>query len=230
MNPPAIVRFALLLLVTAAWGCRGEPGGHTHRAPLDFALVGQLVLPEGTGSRGIEVQATTAPRDGTTRTRWVPFDKEGRFSHTFNEPLTGVTVTAGIGGEVYHVDRDGLPTVTPAGRIDLGVIDVRDRLLTHRLTVLAPDVSQSGVVRVAMCFGPPPTGPQGEPVSLGSRQFPPYAVGNAIDWLIPHDAHNVHFLVERPAGPGRGVEWRSGEQRLFGPFTTTTLPLELRLD
>ncbi|GJM22827.1 MAG: hypothetical protein DHS20C15_27420 [Planctomycetota bacterium] len=36
--------------------------------------------------------------------------------------------------------------------------------------------------------------------------------------------------VERPAGPERGREWRSGTQRVFGPFTLADLPDTLFMD
>lgn len=81
-----------------------------------------------------------------------------------------------------------------------------------------------------MCFGPPPVGPRGERIALGPRQFPPIALGSEVEWLLPHEALPVYFLVERPAGSGRGREWRSGHQRLFGPFTSATLPTEPLMD
>ena len=79
--------------------------------------------------------------------------------------------------------------------------------------------------------GPPPVGPQGEPVSLGSRQFPPVALGTEVEWLLGHDAHSIYFLVERPADEGlRTRPWRSGYQQLFGPFTAAEIPSELVVD
>ncbi len=134
------------------------------------------------------------------------------------------------GSEVYRVDARDLPEVNQAGQIDLRVIDLRDRLMTHRMRVRAADGRPPGEVRVAMFFGPPPVGPEGEPVSLGSRQFPPVALDSDVEWLLPHELQGVHFLVERPAGSGRGTEWRSGQQRLFGPFTSAELPTELIME
>jgi hypothetical protein len=158
----------------------------------------------------------------------VLFDEQGLFSHTFRETLTSISVTAG--SEVYRVDAGDLPEVNQAGQIDVGEIDLRDRLMKHRLMVRAADGKPSGDVRVAMFFGPPPVGPVGEPVSLGSRQFPPVALGSEMEWLLPHEARGVYFLVERPSGSGRGTEWRSGRQRLFGPFTSPELPAELIME
>ena len=98
------------------------------------------------------------------------------------------------------------------------------------MVLRAAEGAAQGVVRIGMWFGPPPVGPQGEPVSLGSRQFPPVVLGSELEWLLPHEARDVHFLVERPDGPGRGTDWRSGRQRLFGPFTAAEFPAELVLD
>lgn len=224
----ATARLALLLVFAAAWGCRGEPAGDQHRVPLRHTVVGRLLLPPGSGNRGVEVLVKTTPSGSEPRVAWVLFDERGRFSHTFREKLTSVTVTAG--SEVYRVDAGDLPDVDRAGRIDLGAIDLRDRLMSHRMMVRAAVGRPPGEVRVAMFCGPPPVGPQGEPVSLGSRQFPPVALDSAVEWLLPHEAERVYFLVERPAGPGRGVEWRSGQQRLFGPFTSANLPTELFME
>lgn len=194
MKSLATACLAVLLVVAAACGCRGEPASDQHRVPLEHTLVGRLLLPTGSGSRGVEVLLRTAPSGSEPRTVWVLFDEQGLFPHTFRETLTSVTLTAG--SEVYRVDA-GEP---------------------------------SGEVRVAMFFGPPPVGPEGEPVSLGSRQFPPVDLDSDVEWLLPHEAQGVYFLVERPAGSGRGTEWRSGQQRLFGPFTSAELPTELIME
>ena len=159
---------------------------------------------------------------------WVLFDEQGLFSHTFQGSLTNVQFTAAT--EVHRIDTGDLPDVNRAGQVDVGVIDLRDRLAEHCLVVRAADGRSSGEVRVAMWFGIPPVGPSGEPVSLGSRQFPPVTLGHDVDWLVPHESHSIYFLVERPSGPGRGREWRSGRQRLFGPFTSAGIPAELILD
>lgn len=227
MKPTATARLALLVVLAVACGLRGEPARAQFRVPIEHTLVGRLLLPPGSGSRGVEILARTAAGGSEPRTTWVLFDEQGFFSQTLRDTLTSVTVTAG--GEVHRVDAGDLPDADQGRRIDLGVIDLRDRLMSHHLTVRATD-GKPGEVRVAMFFGPPPVGTRGEPVSLGSRQFPPIALGSNVEWLLPHRAQGVHFLVERPAGPGRGTEWRSGEQRLFGPFTSAGLPAELILE
>ena len=129
--------------------------------------------------------------------------------------------------EVVHLRR--ADPLLPNG-IDLGVIDLRDTLVRHRLILRAAEGAPAGEVRVAMCFGPPPVGPGGERIALGSRQFPPVTLGSEVEWLLPHEAHSVFFLVERPRGSPDGGTWRTGRQRLFGPFTSATLPTELIMD
>ena len=96
--------------------------------------------------------------------------------------------------------------------------------------VSAAGGSRLGDVRVAMWKGLPPVGPQGESVSLGSRQFPNIPLGSEIEWLVPNGAREVYFLVERPHPETLPGEWRSGHQRLFGPYSTKTLPFELVMD
>ena len=204
--------------------------GFAHAAPSERVLVGQLLLPSGIGSRGVQVLVTVAATGNEPPVVWVLFDEQGRFSQPFRQSVTSVKVTAGVGAEVYRVDSLELPEVNQTGQIDLGVIDLRDRLTKHRLTVREADGEPSGVVRVAMWFGLPPVGPYGEPVSLGSRQFPEVTLGSESEWLLPNDGESIYFLVERPVGPGRGKKWRSGHQKLFGPFTSTDVPVILIMD
>ncbi|MBK8167826.1 MAG: hypothetical protein IPK64_17920 [bacterium] len=227
MKPLATARLALPVVLAAACGLCGEPARAQFRVPIEHTLVGRLLLPPGSGSRGVEILARTEAGGREPRTTWVLFDEQGFFSQTLRDTLTSVTVTAG--DEVHRVDAGDLPDADQGRRIDLGVIDLRDRLMRHHLTVRAAD-GKPGEIRVGMFSGPPPVGPWGEPVSLGSRQFPPIALGSDVEWLLPRRAQGVHFLVERPAGPGRGIEWRSGEQRLFGPYASAGLPAELILE
>lgn len=218
------------LLVFAGSACRGEPANEQDAASTQCTVVGQVLLPSGVGSRGLEILVTVAATGSAAHGVRLLFDEQGRFAHSFRGSVIGVRVMAGIGAEVHRIDTEALPEVNRAGQIDLGVIDLRDRLTGHRLTVRAADGAPPGDVRVAMWFGPPPVGPSGEPVSLGSRQFPPVALGSEMEWLLPNEAHSVYFLVERPSGSSRGTNWRSGHQRLFGPFTSADLPAELIMD
>ena len=222
--------FAMLLVCGVACVSGEEPARVPHAAPPEHNLVGQVLLPGGVGSRGVEVLVTIAETGNEPRKVWLLFDEQGRFAHTFRGSLTSVYVTAGLKAEVHRIAAEDLPEVNQAGQIDVGVIDLRDRLASHRMVLRAAQGKPQGVVRVAMWFGLPPVGPRGSPVSLGSRQFPPVALGGEVEWLLSHDAHSIYFLVERPAGLGRGTEWRSGHQRLFGPFTSEDIPAELIMD
>jgi len=224
------ILFVALLVSAHACVRDAEPAIDEQAAPSERTLVGQVLLPSGVGSRGVEVLLTVTAADGEPRKVWLVFDEQGRFAHTLDGSLTGVKVTAGGRAEVYRLDTEELPQVDQAGQIDLGVIDLREQLTRHRMTLRTADGKPQGVVRVAMWFGPPHVGPYGEPVSLGSRQFPPVALGSEVEWLLSNEAHSIYFLVERPSGPGRGRAWRSGHQQLFGPFTSADIPAELILD
>ncbi len=226
----AVAFYAVIMAIAAACACQGDPASDPDPVASERTLVGQVLLPRGNGSRGVEVVVTVTEAGSEPRDRWLLFDEQGRFAHTFRDSLTSVTVSTGIRAELHRIDTEELPEVNQAGQIDVGVIDLRDRLTRHRLVLRAAEGAPTGDVRVAMCFGPPPVGPGGEPVALGSRQFPPVALGSEVDWLLPHEAQSIYFLVERPVGSGRGGKWRSGHQRLFGPFTSAKLPTELIMD
>lgn len=172
-------RLALVFVLAALSGCNGKPVSEPPGALVERILVGQLLLPNGPGSRGVEVQVLTASGKGEPRAIWVLFDEEGHFSHSFREKLSNVKVTAGIGWEIYGIDAGDLPKVNQAGQIDVGTINLRDHLMRHHLKLSAADGKPEGDVRVAMWLGLPPVGPSGEPVSLGSRQFPPVALGSS---------------------------------------------------
>ena len=222
----------LLAIVLAGAACEISVDGQQAVDP-ERSLVGQVLLPPGTGSRGVEVVVTVAEaNDPGDRPRdvWLLFDEDGRFHHTFRGSLVRVSVSTGIRAELYRIEAGALPEPDQPDQIDVGVIDLRERLTRHRLVVRAAEGAPAGDVWLALCFGPPPVGPRGESIALGSRQFPPVSLGSEVEWLLPHDAQAVHFLVERPAGSGRGSEWRSGRQQLFGPFDSTSLPTELVMD
>lgn len=191
-------------------------------------MVGRLLLPSGSGSRGVEVLLQVAESADAPRTLWVLFDDDGRVSETYRGTLNELLVTTG-GFDVVRLGAGDLPAPDRAGRVDVGTIDLRERLARRRFLLRESDGDRAGVVRVGMWSGPPPVGPRGEPVSLGSRQFPEIDVGTELEWLLPHDARDVYFLVERPDGPSRGVAWHSGEQQLFGPFRAADFPTELVL-
>ena len=204
----------------------GAVGGPT-RTSSSYTLAGRILLPAGAGSRGVEIIATVAdPGDGPRRV-WLLFDENGRFRHELEGDLVRVIVSTGLRTELHRIDWEALPEVDATGEIDVGEIDLRDKLVPHRLVLRPAAAVKPGEARVAMFFGLPPSGPYGEPISLGSRQFPPVALGSELEWLLPPEAQCVYFLVERPADSG---EWRWGAQYLFGPFSSDTLPAELVLD
>ena len=224
---PELLALALSSVLAAACAPRdeptGPPGAEVERtAPV---LTGQLRLPPGAGSRGVELMVTTVSPEAGSHVAWILFDDDGRFRHASSDPVTAVRVSAGIEAVVFRLDGGELPAADDAGRIDLGTIDLTGELMRHRLALRSADGAREQVVRVAMWSGRPPDG-----VALGSRQFPPIAVGSEMEWLVPLDAEDVHFLVEQAADAGRGLDWRTGPQQLFGPFDADRLPAELVLE
>ncbi len=243
MMPPKL-SFASVLLSTslcALLGCTVErPDGldstNAPRAEASRAaeasqaatLVGQLVLPGDGGRRGVELHAWVADADGESQQLWILPDEGGRFAREFSGALTRVSVVASA--QVLRFDAADLPRANALGQVDLGAIDLRELLAVRRVRVRAADGAPSGVVRVGAWIGAPHTGPFGEMPSLGSGQFEPVELGSETEWLLPPDAGDVHFLVERPDGPGRGTSWRSGPQQLFGPYEPAAFPLELAVN
>ncbi len=226
----AFAIFTVTTAVTAFSLCHGEPALHRADPAPTQTLVGQLLLPPGSGSRGVEVVATFTETGSEPRDQWILFDEEGRFSDTVRGHLGRVVVSNGHRTALYAIEADDLPEVNQAGQVDLGVMDLRDRLINHRLTLRAAEGAAQGKVRVGMFFDLPPVGPRGEPVSLGSRQFPPVALGSEMEWLLQPEVQSLYFLVERPVGPAHEPQWRGGYQRLFGPFASPDLPTELIMD
>ncbi len=226
--PVVILAFFTAIATTSV--CQGEPENHQGALASELELVGQLLLPTGSGSRGVEVVATTTDAGSESRDKWILFDDAGRFSGTFRGSLSRIIVSTGLWAELHRIEAEDLPEINQAGQIDVGVIDLRDRLTRHRLFLRVAEGALQGDVRVALCFGLPPVGPSGESVSLGSRQFPAVALGSEVEWLLPLKVQSIYFLVERPVGSGPRREWRGGHQRLFGPFNSTNLPTELFMD
>lgn len=213
---------ALALLLTSCQDGRADTPGSDASPPT---LAGRVLLPAGVGNRGVEVVVTFATQDPDRERQWVLFDADGRFEAVLYGWPIRIVVTAGH-GVIRRFEADVLPAVDAVERIDLGVIDLRDALEPHRMVVRGADGRPAGDVRVAMWLGSQP--PPG--VALGSRQFPPMPLGSELAWLLPPDATDVYFLVERPADAGGGREWETGPQQRFGPFTAATVPAELVLD
>ena len=219
--------YSVLLFCAAGCACSGDLAFEQHAAPSESTVIGQLLLPAGSGSRGVEVLLQVAEDGSEPHTVWVRFDERGRFRLTVQGEVTSFAVNAGIGRQIYQIEAEDLPRT---GEVDVGVIDLRDQLVRHRLQLRAAAGAQLGKVRIGMWFGLPGTGPQGESVALGSVQFPRVALGAEVEWLLPPEAHAIYFLVERPDGPDNEPTWRSGYQRLFGPYTFEELPSELLMD
>ena len=178
----------------------------------------------------MEVHATVIAPDGQSHDTWLLFNDKGHFSHTYRGRLESLTVTVGISAEVFRADGGDLPEINRFGLLDMGKIDLQNRVRNHRLMVRAEEGKEPGEVRVAMWFGLPSVGPNGGRVSLGSKQFPSVVLGNEQEWLVPLESESIYFLVERPAESGQGNGWWSGRQRLLGPFSSTDLPSELLMD
>ena len=130
--------FLVMILAVTASVAPGQKVPPALRAlPPEHTLVGRLLLPSGSGSRGVEVIVKTAARGSEPRKVWLLFDEQGNFSHTFEGNLTRLVVTAGIGREVYRIDADVVSEADEADRIDVGVIDLREQLVKHRLLLRA---------------------------------------------------------------------------------------------
>ena len=196
----------------------------------ESVLFGQVLLPNGFSRRGLELHVNLIAPGGELVDTWLLFDKQGHFSYVIEGSLTSVTISAGLRAEIFQIKGEGLPKRNGEGQIDLGVIDLRDKLKVHRMIVRAAEGKPEGEVRVAMWFKPPPVGPNGGRVELGSKQFPPVTLGHEQEWLLPLQADMIYFLVERPIDVEGASWWRSGHQRLFGPYTLAELPTELLMD
>ncbi|MDG1500220.1 MAG: hypothetical protein P8N31_03145 [Planctomycetota bacterium] len=225
-----IVMLALWTGLSSSCANRSEPRDQQPASPTHTNVTGQVLLPNGFARRGVELHVTTVGSNGALHDRWIPFDDTGHFSHALDGELWSVAVSAGSSDDVFELKGGALAKLRGNSPIDVGEIDLRDRLIPHRLTVHGAEGTQQGEVRVGMWFEPPARGPFGGSVSLGSRQFPPVVLGQAQEWLIPLDAKSVYFLVERPVDESRGTEWRSERHHLFGPFAISSLPAELVMD
>ncbi len=211
----------LLAALAALWiGCtkleRG-PVGHAEDAsptPEPTRIEGRVLLPEGEGPRGVEVQAHA---NGTVL--WARLDADGRFTISPQTWPVHVSVVA-ASTEVAGLD------VAQAGEVEL---DARASLRAHRVRLVPAKAEAEGGVRVGVWTGEVPRGPKGSLPSLGSAQFPDRRLPSESEWLLPLEA-SVTFLVERPADHARGREWKSGAQQLFGPYEVTALPEALVID
>ena len=230
MKASAAILLVTLLGLAVSCANKGEVERIIEADYSELTLIGQVLLPGGFARRGMEVHATVIEPDGQFRDTWLLFNDKGHFSHAYRGKLESLTVSVGVSAEVFRVEGEDLPKINRSGQIDMGKIDLQDRVRNHRLMVGAEEGKEPGEVRVAMWFGLPPVGHNGGRVSLGSKQFPSMVLGNELDWLVPLEIESIYFLVERPSESGQGNGWWSGRQRLFGPFSSTDLPSELLMD
>jgi len=224
-RPDSTMSFPFSLVLAIFFlGC-SDPAMSQQTVPAERTVTGQVLLPPGDGSRGVEIIATVASDGKKGQMVWILFDEKGHFSHSFRGDLLGLSFRAGIEGEQLVFVGEKLPRPDKAGQIKMDVIDMRHLLAVHRLQLRAATGAPPGPVRVGMWFGKPP-----KDVSLGSRQFAEISIGAEQEWLVPHDGEDIYFLVERPADSRRDRNWWSGKQKLFGPFTAENLPVELVID
>lgn len=229
---------ASVLVIAVLSGCTRDPvstEGSRSEAPSaqnapvqnsvseDGTVVGQVLLPGTGGRRGLEIHAWFIDANGTERQLWILPEDDGRFERSFSGVLTRARVVAGSYVQDLQLNQN-------QGIVDLGMIDLRERLVVCPIRVRSGDEVTEGDVRVGLWIGQPHTGPQGEFPSLGSKQFPTHAIGQSVEWVLPPDVRDVYFLVERPDGPARGTSWRTGAQQLFGPFESSSFPIDLILD
>jgi hypothetical protein len=188
-------------------------------------VVGQLRLPAGDGARGVHVIIDIAT-DGSTTREWLNLDKDLRFRSSFTGSLTKLEIATGVSAIVHRINAQELARLTNQNAIDVGTIDLSNRLQAHKITFSSAGAK---TLRTGMWLEKPNTDFEGNLPSLGSRQFPEIEAGKEMDLLLPSKFDAAYFLVEEPADKRRGREWRSGKQELFGPFRASELPAELRI-
>lgn len=193
---------------------------------LNQVIVGKLLLPPGSGSRGMHVILDIDIDDSLHR-EWLELDDVFSFRSSFTGTLKKLEVATGLASVVHQLNAQELAQLTKQDTVDIGIIDLREQLLSHKIKVLSEAAT---TLRIGMWLEQPMTDFSGNLPSLGSRQFPEIAAGKEADWLIPSEFDTVYFLVEEPADRRRGREWQSGRQKLFGPYRSTNLPAELSMD
>lgn len=219
-------RFAFLWLTLFTLNCSYSAIAWSQQTAVQkHSVVGQLLLPYGTGSRGVQVIATVISEDNAIHSEWLDLDEQYRFRGSLTGMLKELEIVTGIDKTVHQIVGQELVRFIKGDEIDIGTIDLRERLLSHKIKLTTGNKANTAALRIGMWFEKPPTG-----VSLGSRQFPEVSTGTEIEWLLPREFDRVYFLVERPANTRRGRNWRSGKQSLFGPFSSRELPTELKIE
>ena len=211
------------LLLSVCGGCSTADQSEPVRSSSQV-VVGQLLLPAGNGPRGIQVVIGVVADDASVHHEWLVLDEEYRFRKSFIGRLKEFEVVAGIDKTVFEISDTQLARLSKLSKVDVGDIDLRERLQARKFRLLTEDGSNK-TLRIGMWFGKPPAG-----VSLGSRQFPEMESGAEASWLLPREFDGVYWLAEEPIGEKRGRHWRSGKQTLFGPFVSSELPAELTIE
>ena len=188
-------------------------------------VVGQLQLPTGSGSRGMHVIIDVANHESTNR-QWLKLDEEFRFRSSFKGILTNLEIATGVATIVHRLNAQELAQLTKQNTVDVGTIDLRKRLQARKIKLLSDSAT---TLRIGMWLEEPARDFAGSLPSLGSRQFPEIEAGKEMNWLLPSEFDTAYFLVEEAANERRGREWRGGKQKLFGPFRSSELPTELKI-
>jgi len=213
----------MLAVLTVHLGCSRSAQEAPELTPM---IVGQLQLPSGNGSRGMNVIIDIA-KDELTNREWLKLDEEFRFQSSFTGTVKKLEISTGFSSVVHQIDAQELARLAKQNIVEIGTIDLRKRLQAHKIKLLSETAT---TLRAGMWFESPATDSSGNLPSLGSRQFPEIAAGLETNWLIPSEFDTVYFLVEEPADERRGREWRTGKQKLFGPFRLSEFPNELKME
>lgn len=215
----------LSAVLTVYLGC----SAYAQEAPTpaeDRVIVGQLLLPAEDGPRGMHVIIDVAQGETISR-QWLKLDGDSKFHSSFKGAPQQLEIATGLAHVVHRMGAQELARLTKQDTVDIGTIDLRTRLQSHKITMRSETAT---TLRAGMWFAAPATDFAGNLPSLGSRQFPEIAAGVEMNWLIPSQFEIVYLLVEEPADERRGREWRGGKQKLFGPYRPLELPHELTME
>lgn len=224
MNRRLAMVGCLVAVMAMDLGCCASAQEERSRDLMNI-VVGQLRLPAGNGARGVHVIIDISS-DGSTTREWLELDDGLRFRSSFTGSLTRLQIVTGVSTLVHRFDAGELAGLTKGNSVDVGNIDLRRHLQAHKIKFSS---AGANTLRAGMWLEKPSTDFAGNLPSLGSRQFPELEAGKEMDLLLPSRFDAGYFLVEEPADARRGRDWRSGKQRLFGPFRSPDLPAELRI-
>lgn len=193
--------------------------------PIEKIVKGELLLPPGDGSRGIHLIIDVVNNESLNR-HWLSLEEGFKFQKNFVGTLEKLEVATALSTIVYQLNEKELSQLASKSIVNLGTIDLRTQLKNHKITILSQN---KNTLRIGMWLNKPVTDTSGYLPSLGSRQFPEIEAGTEINYLIPSKFDTAYFLLEEPSDNKRGKEWRSGKQKLFGPFSSSKLPSVLEI-